>query len=150
MSLQTATPFIFLTLPRLMMRNQVFLELDSKNMDASVYTTFTPINFNVALLQDIQLSLNFEHQDWVPKYTQIYLYFQAAFKLQTLDFCFNFCKFSAQMCLTPACSASLVSEFLFLCLLVDNANMLSFLYIFLYLQLLVCSHSFCLPVCLFE
>ena len=45
-----------------MMRNSVFLELDSKNMDASVYTTFTPINFNVALLlQDIQLNLV-----WVP------------------------------------------------------------------------------------
>ena len=46
----------------------MFLELDSKNMDASVYTTFTPINFNVTLLQYIQLNLNFEAQGWDPKF----------------------------------------------------------------------------------
>ena len=124
-SLQTPTPFIFLnpwrvTLPGLMMRNQVFLELDSKNMDASVYMTFTPINFNVALLQDIQLNLNFEDQGWVPKLHLDLSIPQFTFSLRQLLKCrfrFPFCKFSAQMCLAPVSSASPVSEYLFLCCL---------------------------------
>ena len=71
-----------------MMINQVFLELHSKNMDAGVYTTFTPINFNVALLQDIQLNLSFEAQGWVPNlypdlnHSPSNFFFEAAFKIQ--------------------------------------------------------------------
>ena len=130
-----------------MMRNQVFLELDSKNMDASVTMTFTPINFNVTFLQDIQL--NFEDQGWAPKCTQICLYLQAAFEMPTLDFCLKFCNFLPKcvwhpLLLHPKCLNSSSSVCLF-----DNANILSFPYIILYLQLSVCSHLFRLCVCLF-